>query len=152
VDIGQTRTADLAEYYPYNEDDYVSIEVQGAAEGMASHETTAAVATNSKGTATPDLVLALTAQSYQVEGWNLFALAVEPDAPYTASTLAADINSQGGNVTQVFRWNAVAGDWAFYLVDSGYGTDFAIKLGEAYVLKNLAPVTWTYRGRCPSMD
>ena len=36
-----------------------------------------------------------------VDGWNIIAL-------------AAEINSQGGNVTQVFRWNAGKGAWEFY--------------------------------------
>ena len=49
-----------------------------------------------------------------VDGWNIIALATEPIDGYTASTLAAEINSQGGNVTQVFRWNAGKGAWEFY--------------------------------------
>ena len=87
-----------------------------------------------------------------VDGWNIIALALEPTTAYTASILAADINSQGGNVTQVFKWNAQAGTWDFYLVDMQYGDDFSIRVDEGYLLKNLTPATWSYWGGCPSFD
>jgi len=81
-----------------------------------------------------------------VDGWNLPALPVQPFAAYTASTMAAEINAQGGNVTEVFWWNAPAGTWDFWLVDVQYGTDFNIEPGEGYLLKNGAPATWTIPG------
>ena len=81
-----------------------------------------------------------------VDGWNLIALPVQPATAYTASTLAADINDQGGGITQVFWWNALAGTWDFWLVDLSYGTDFDVELGEGYLLNNGAPVTWTIQG------
>ncbi|MDD4875991.1 MAG: fibronectin type III domain-containing protein [Dehalococcoidales bacterium] len=81
-----------------------------------------------------------------VDGWNIVALAVEPTEGYTASTLAAAINENGGDITQVFWWNAAAGSWDFYLVNMAYGTDFNIEVGYGYLLKNTAPVTWTYWG------
>ena len=87
-----------------------------------------------------------------VDGWNIIALVLDPDIPLTASTLADDINSQGGNVTQVFRWDAQAGSWEFWLVDIAFGEDFPIELGEGYLLKNGTAATWTYLGTCPSFD
>ena len=79
-------------------------------------------------------------------GWNLIALPVDPVTTYTASTMAADINAQGGGVSQVFWWNALAGSWDFYLVNVQYGTDFDIEMGEGYLLKNGTPVTWVIQG------
>ena len=81
-----------------------------------------------------------------VAGWNIFALAEDPSPAFTASTLAADINSQGGNVTQVFHWNASASTWDFYLVDIQHGDDFAIVMGQGYLLKNETASTWVYEG------
>ena len=81
-----------------------------------------------------------------VDGWNLPALPVQPLAAYTASTMALEINAQGGAVTEVFWWNALAGSWDFYLVNIQYGTDFDIRMGEGYLLKNGTPVTWTIPG------
>jgi len=77
-----------------------------------------------------------------VAGWNYFGLPVIPEASYTASTMAAEINDQGGNVTEVFWWNASAGTFDFWLVVQEYGTDFDIEIGEAYLLKNLDAVDW----------
>lgn len=79
-------------------------------------------------------------------GSNIIALAAEPTIAYTASTLATHINSQGGSVTEIHRWNAVAGSWDIYLVDINYGTNFPIKLGEGYLLKSVAPSIWNYVG------
>jgi hypothetical protein len=81
-----------------------------------------------------------------VNGWNLVGLPIEPVTRYTASTMAAEVNAQGGNVTQVFHWNANGGRWDFYLVDTQVGDDFAIELGEGYLLKSEAASTWTVVG------
>jgi len=80
------------------------------------------------------------------EGWNVVSLAAEPYAGYTASTLAADINRQGGSVTEVFRWNALGGSWDTYLVESDYGRDFPIDVGYGYLLRNATAITWSYAG------
>ena len=81
-----------------------------------------------------------------VDGWNIISLSVRPSVSYTACTLAADINSQGGRVTEVFRWNAIGGNWDIYLVDSQYGTDFAIDVGYGYLLNSGSATTWSYAG------
>ncbi len=90
--------------------------------------------------------VSIAAEVSLVDGWNLIALPVEPATSYTASSMAAEINSQGGHVTQVFWWNATAGSWDFYLVDIQYGTDFNIEVGYGYLLQNTTPTTWTYSG------
>jgi len=61
-----------------------------------------------------------TAQGWSVnlvDDWNIFGPAALPDPAYTASTLAADINAQGGTVTEVFWWNAAAGTWPKFTTD-----------------------------------
>ena len=85
-----------------------------------------------------------------VNGWNIIALALQPYIDYTASTLADEINAQGGAVTQVFWWDANAGDWVFWLNDIQYGEDFPIELGQGYLLNNTTTTTRTYYGSCPS--
>ena len=87
-----------------------------------------------------------TAEVSLVDGWNLIALPVEPATSYTASTMAEEINGQGGNITQVFWWNAQKGAWDFYMVDIGYGTDFDIEMGEGYLLKSTRESTWNIPG------
>ncbi len=81
-----------------------------------------------------------------VNGWNLIGLPNQPATSYTASTLAAEINTQGGNVTQILRWNAQAGRWDYYLANIGSGDDFVIELGEGYLLRSTAASTWTVPG------
>ena len=86
------------------------------------------------------------AQVPVLDGWNLPALPVQPAADYTASTMAAEINGQGGDVSEVFWWNATAGTWDFWLVDVQYGTDFSVELGEGHLLKNATECIWTIQG------
>jgi len=81
-----------------------------------------------------------------VDGYTIVALAVQPPVAYTASTLAAHINSQGADISEVFRWDTQGGDWDFWLVDIEYGTNFDIILGEGYLLNNGDASTWTYWG------
>ena len=66
--------------------------------------------------------------------------------PKWLATMAAEITSQGGNVTQVFWWNAAAGGWDYYLVEIGYGIDFNIELGEGYLLQSTKDSTWDVPG------
>jgi len=87
-----------------------------------------------------------------VDNWNIIALVLEPLEAFTASILAMDITDQGGSISQVFWWDAVAGSWDFWLVDVGYGTDFPIEMGEGYLLKSTGAATWTYWGACPSLE
>ena len=77
---------------------------------------------------------------------TVVALPVIPAVAYSASTLATEINDQGGDVTQVFWWNAAGGTWYFFLADLQYGNDFDIELGKGYLLKKYSAVTWAIQG------
>ena len=92
------------------------------------------------------MAVSLTAELELVISWNLIALPIQPAAAFTASTMAEDINNQGGEVTQVFWWNALAGAWDFYLVDTGYGTNIVIEMSEGYLLKNGSASIRTIQG------
>ena len=142
LDITAIRTEDLQDYYPYADTNDMTIEAEGAADGTGSQTVTVATAL----AGAPAMMISLTVEMDLVGGWNLIALPIEPRTAFTASTMAADINAQGGNVTQVFWWNAPAGSWDFYLVDIQYGTDFDIGMGEGYLLKNGTAMTWAIGG------
>ncbi len=46
----------------------------------------------------------------------------------------------------MFRWNATAGNWDFYVADIEYGDDFPIEPGKSYLLNSTTASTWTVRG------
>ncbi len=142
LDIAAIRTADYLSYYQHDDEDSISAVAQGAADGSGSQ--TATIATAEDGA--PAMEVSIAAQVSLVDGWNLIALPVEPATSYTASTAAAEINTQGGGVTQVFWWDAAAGSWDFYLVTISYGPDFAVELGEGYLLRSTTESTWTIPG------
>ena len=139
LDIDAIRAADYQSYYAHSDSDNITIEAQGAADGLATQTVTVTTAK----TGAPAMEVSIAAEVSLVNGWNLIALPVEPATSYTASTMAAGINNQGGNVTQVFWWNAAAGSWDFYLADIGFGPDFNVELGEGYLLKSTTASTWT---------
>jgi len=138
LDIAAIRAADYQSYYTYSDSDNITVEAQGAADGLATQTVTVTIAK----AGAPAMEVSIAAEVSLVNGWNLIALPVEPATSYTASTMAAEINSQNGNVIQVFWWNAAAGSWDFYLADMGFGTDFNIELGEGYLLKSTTASTW----------
>jgi len=138
VDVTSVRTEDLQDYYSYTDADEMVTEAQGAADGIDSQVVT--VATAKAGASA--MAVSLTVEISLVDGWNLIALPIEPAIGFTANTMAADINAHGGSVSQVFWWNASAGGWDFWLVDEEYGTDFAVELGEGYLLRNGTGITW----------
>ncbi len=72
-------------------------------------------------------------------GLNLWAFSNIPTTDYTASTLAASINGQGGSVTKIFRW--YAGGWEGYRVGIQLH-DFPIELGQGYFILCTVPSTW----------
>jgi len=139
LDIAAVRTADYQSYCTYSDSDDITIEAQGAADGLATQIVT--VATAKAGA--PAIEVSIAAEVSLVNGWNLIALPVEPATSYTASTMATEINNHDGNVTQVFWWNAAAGSWDFYLVEMEFGNDFNVELGEGYLLKSTTASTWT---------
>ena len=73
-------------------------------------------------------------------GLNLWALTAEPSDNYTASTLAASINAQGGSVIKIFQW--FQGYWQCHWVDIPTMNDFAIEPGRGYFILCTAPSTW----------
>jgi len=142
LDIAPARATDFQGYYAHADEDDLSCQIQGAADGSRSDVVT--IATAKAGA--PAVNVSLSAEVVLVDGWNLIALPIDPATSYTASTMAAEINGQGGGVSQVFWWNAAAGSWDFYLVDAEYGTDFDIEMGEGYLLNNSTPVNWQVPG------
>ncbi|MDQ7778247.1 MAG: C10 family peptidase [Planctomycetota bacterium] len=75
-------------------------------------------------------------------GWNLISLPLEPLAPYSAESLAQEINAQGGLCTQVMKWNP---GWLVHPVPSGTN-DFEIELGFGYFVLCSQPSTLTVTG------
>lgn len=146
LNIKALRTGDYLNAYSFTDSSVLSLEANGSADGSASSDPTVGTAKANEGTGAPDMVVSLTVEMDLSDGWNLIALPIPTATDYTASTLAADINSQGGGVTQVFWWNAAGGTWVYYLVSSGYGPDFDIELGEGYLLKNTTACTWVIQG------
>ncbi|HEY40239.1 MAG TPA: hypothetical protein G4O18_00065, partial [Dehalococcoidia bacterium] len=142
LNIAPIRTADFQSYYTHADTDEISVEAQGAGDGSDSQTVTISTAKSGA----PAMEVSIAAQLDFVDGWNLVALPVEPATSYTASTAAAQINDQGGNITQVFWWNAAAGGWDFYLVEIQYGTDFDIELGEGYLFQSSTASTWSIPG------
>ena len=93
------------------------------------------------------------------QGWNLISIAVELDSlggTYTASILAAEINSQAGEniVKYIVRWNAGTGKFNEYVVDNAIGYDFPIEKGEGYYVYSLSPfeVDFTIVGDCAECE
>ncbi|MGE5264777.1 MAG: CAP domain-containing protein [Acidobacteriota bacterium] len=62
-----------------------------------------------------------------------------PYSSFTASSLIASINAQGGTVSEVDNWTG--GNWQEY-VGGGTGNDFQIQAGVGYVVKAKAASTW----------
>jgi len=72
-------------------------------------------------------------------GLNLWALTAEPLYHYTAPTLAASINAQGGSVIKIFQW--FQGDWQCHWVGVEMN-DFPIEPGQGYFILCEEPSTW----------
>ncbi|HEX9074755.1 MAG TPA: CAP domain-containing protein, partial [Anaerolineae bacterium] len=63
-----------------------------------------------------------------------------PYNSFTASSLIASINAQGGTVSEVDNWTGP--NWQVF-IGGGTGTDFQIQAGVGYVIKAKAASTWT---------
>jgi hypothetical protein len=68
------------------------------------------------------------------KGWNLIALPINPPTPFTAQTLLDLINSQGGNATQIVRWDPITQSWIIHINNLPIN-DFKIKPDEGYFIK-----------------
>jgi hypothetical protein len=62
-----------------------------------------------------------------------------PYSSFTASSLIASINAQGGTASEVDNWTG--SNWQGY-VGGGTGNDFQIQAGVGYVIKAKAASTW----------
>ena len=77
------------------------------------------------------------------KGWTALGVPLCKDGGlscYTASTLAAAINAQGGGVAEIDRW--VNGGWSAYMVGYTFN-DFTIAAGQGYFVRTTKASTWT---------
>ncbi len=76
-------------------------------------------------------------------GWTMLGVPACKDGAescYTASTLAAAINSQGGDVVEINRW--VDGAWSSYQVGFPFN-DFKVYVGQGYFVRSNKAVDWS---------
>ncbi len=78
-------------------------------------------------------------------GWTMLGVPACKDGSlscYTASTLAAEINSHGGGgVAEIDR--LVNGSWSSYLVGISSNNDFPIVVGQGYYVRSTKAANWT---------
>ena len=84
-------------------------------------------------TLSPGITIELTA------GWNLVSF--PHDVAFTAESLGAEINSQGGSCVEVDRW--YAGGWDSHIFGLPFN-DFAIEPGKGYFVKCQSASTFEY--------
>jgi hypothetical protein len=82
-------------------------------------------------------------------GWNLISLPLKPLIPYTASSLAAEINEQGGSCRKAQEWRL--GGWGTYDLaiheDTGHPLgNFDVVEGKGYFLLCDDRSTFTLKG------
>ena len=77
-------------------------------------------------------------------GWNLISLPVSPTVPISAESLAGLINAQGGQATDVNRWQA--GAWNTHVAGLPFN-DFAIEPGRGYFVRTAQASTVVLTGR-----
>jgi hypothetical protein len=77
-------------------------------------------------------------------GWNLISLPADPLTPLTAEGLLRLINAQGGQATDVNRWQA--GAWNTHVAGLAFN-DFALEPGRGYFVKAARASTATIAGR-----
>jgi hypothetical protein len=76
-------------------------------------------------------------------GYTLIALPLTPQSPYTAASLAAEVNGQGGTCTAVLKYDG--GAFTTHVVGSGI-QNFTVDVGKGYFLRCTAGSTWTVTG------
>jgi hypothetical protein len=77
-------------------------------------------------------------------GWNLISLSADPVTPLTAEGLIRLISLQGGQATDVNRWQA--GAWNTHLAGLAFN-DFAVEPGRGYFVKAVRASTVSIAGR-----
>ncbi|MBI2855954.1 MAG: leucine-rich repeat domain-containing protein [Chloroflexi bacterium] len=142
TNIGTIRTQDLGQFFDFASQDLVCLEARGGSLGQDSECVPVDLAAPA-----PDLVLStiVCTDIRLVVGLNFIGLPYTTLERYTASTLAAEIARQGGQVDQLDRWDKSLGRWQSHKVGYGFN-DFAIVLGEAYFLKVTRAVAWQMCG------
>ena len=73
-----------------------------------------------------------------VSGWNLVAFPKGIER-HTAETLLAAINAQGGNATEIHRWQA--GGWEGHIFGLPFN-NFTMQIGRGYFVKTNGPSTF----------
>lgn len=76
-------------------------------------------------------------------GWNMISLPVSPTTPLTAEGLLKAINAQGGQATEVTRWQA--GGWNSHILGLPFN-DFPIEVGRGYFVKATRASVFTVTG------
>ncbi|MBI4743244.1 MAG: hypothetical protein HY776_00160, partial [Actinobacteria bacterium] len=69
------------------------------------------------------------------KGWNSIALPINPSTPLTAQSLLDLINPQGGDVTQIAKWDKETQSWIIHINNLPIN-NFEIKPGEGYFIKS----------------
>jgi hypothetical protein len=80
-------------------------------------------------------------------GWTYLALPLEPNTSYTAESLCADINGQGGAAVEIQRRQGV--DWESHLCGDT-ANNFNIELGIGYQVRSNSASIWTLQGQAVS--
>jgi len=76
-------------------------------------------------------------------GWKLISLPIAPYSSYQAQSLLDDINSQGGNCTEVNRW--LNGGWDPHISGLPFN-NYDIDLGVGYFIRCDSSSGWNYQG------
>jgi hypothetical protein len=76
-------------------------------------------------------------------GWNLITLARNPNTPFTADSLAENINLQGGSVSKIQKWDGTG--WQTFSTGAPFG-NFSIDAFNGYFVFSQTQSTWTYNG------
>ena len=74
------------------------------------------------------------------KGINIISLPLQPESPYTASTLAEELAA-----TIIIRSHE--GDFQVYVPEGGYGLDFPIEVGKGYIVNLLKETQFSLTGR-----
>ena len=142
LNLAEARTSDLASNFSYSSSgDSVDIFVEGAGDCTAT--LTVDTAADSP---VQDIILSCYEEATLTlnPGWNLIALPLDPETPYTAQSLLDDINSQGGTCNEIDQW--INGGWAAHINGLPFN-NFPIELGHGYFVRCDNAGSWTYQGQ-----
>ena len=130
TNLGNARTTDLSGLYLYSASgDSLRLEAVGAADGSACD-----IVDTGHDSPASDIVLDLsnctTTWPINLEtGWNHISLPLEPLTPLMAGDVCNNINSQGGNISEIDRWHN--GGWEGHVCGEPFN-NFELVLGSDY--------------------